>query len=289
MSDEASNALTSPPPLPIPTALTPRVSKFRWGIHLTLMAALPVFVGVAGAASHRDGPALTHSVRGLLTVCGMEVVFFAVVWGLALLASRPTRDDLLLRWRPGYWVVPLGLAYSVAIRVAAGIVLAVVLKIGGAVAIASHRASVAEVQKFVTENRPQVEKLVDIQAMTHNPAYFWLAVILVSFVIGGLREELWRSSFLAGLRSIWPRVFASQNGGIAGAAIAALFFGAGHLPQGMLAVAMITVVGFLLGVAMTVHRSIWPSVVAHGLFDAASMAALPYLPEFQKMLEHAGK
>ena len=35
---------------------------------------------------------------------------------------------------------------------------------------------------------------------------------------------------------------------------------------------MITIVGFLLGVIMSLHRSVWPSVVAHGLFDAASLA-----------------
>jgi hypothetical protein len=129
---------------------------------------------------------------------------------------------------------------------------------------------------------------MDVQALSHNPVYFLLMVVLVSWVIGGLREELWRSSFLAGLRSLWPRVFASNGGGIAGAAVAALFFGVGHIPQGLLAAATITVVGFLLGVIMTMHRSIWPSVVAHGLFDSASMVlivwVLPHIEEWQRML-----
>ncbi len=57
---------------------------------------------------------------------------------------------------------------------------------------------------------------------------------LVSFLVGGLREELWRSSFIAGLRALWPRAFDSENGGILAAGIAALFFGVGHLPQGWL-------------------------------------------------------
>ena len=68
-----------------------------------------------GAASHGDGPALTHTVRGLLHV-SFEVLFFAIPFGLAWLASRANRDDLLLRWRPGYWVLPLGALYSIAIR-----------------------------------------------------------------------------------------------------------------------------------------------------------------------------
>jgi len=60
----------------------------------------------------------------------------------------------------------------------------------------------------------------------------------------------------------------------------------------MMAVALVTVVGFLLGVIMTLHRSIWPSVVAHGLFDSASLAMIPWamkhLPEFQRMMGKGG-
>ena len=260
----------------------------RWGVHLALMAALPVVAAFGGAASRGDGPALTHTVHGLLSVCAFEVLFFAIPFGVAWLASRASRDDLLLRWRPGFWVLPLGALYSLAIRLTAGIAVA----IGVGIYVASTRASPAEVQNFAAANRPQVEKLVDIQALSHDPVYFWLTVVLVSLVIGGLREELWRSSFLAGLRSLWPRTFGSTGGGIAGAAIAALFFGAGHLPQGILAAAMIAVVGFLLGVIMTLHRSVWPSVVAHGLFDAASIAMLPWamqhLQEWQRMTGQGG-
>ncbi len=235
------------------------------------MAALPIAAGLGGAA-RQGGPALGHDVAGLLKVCGMEVVFFGGAFALAWLASRANRDDLLLRWRPGYWVVPLGVVYSVAVRLAAGIVVAFTM----AIVMVSTRTSPGAMQQFAEDHRPKVETLVDMEALTHNPAYFWLTVVLVSLLMGGLREELWRSSFLAGLRRLWPRVFASQGGGIVGAGVAALFFGAGHIPQGMLAVAMITVVGFLLGAIMSLHRSVWPSVVAHGLFDAASLALLPW-------------
>jgi len=288
MSEESHTALT-PPPLPdsAPTPPARPVSKIRWGIHLALMASLPLLAGFAGPTSRGKGPALTHTARGLLIVCAVELLLFAVPFGLAWLASRATKDDLLLRWRPGYWVVPLGAVYSLAIRMGAGIVMVIV----GTIAMISTGASKADLEKFVQGNRPQVEKLVDLHAMSSSSAYYWLSVILVSFVIGGLREELWRSSFLAGLRSIWPRAFGSQGGAIGGAAIAALFFGVGHIPQGMLAAALITVVGFLLGVIMTAHRSVWPSVVAHGFFDAASLALLPWamqqMQELQK-IQHLG-
>jgi membrane protease YdiL (CAAX protease family) len=291
MSEESPTALT--PPLPVSKPIPPArpVSKIRWGIHLALMASLPLIAGFAGRISHGKGPALTNNARGLLIVCAAEVLLFAIPFGLAWLASRATKDDLLLRWRPGWWVLPLGALYSLAIRMCAGIVMAIVMVIVIVVAMATRGASPANVQEFVQAHRPHVEKLVDVQAMSSSPAYYWLNVVLVSFVIGGLREELWRSSFLAGLRSIWPRAFGSQRGAIGGAAIAALFFGVGHIPQGMLAAALITVVGFLLGMIMTAHRSIWPSVAAHGFFDAASLALLPWamqhMQDLQKM-QHLG-
>lgn len=241
------------------------------------MASLPIIAGFAGNASRGGGPALTDNVWGLLTVTAYELLFFAAIFGLAWLFSRATRDDLLMRWRPGYWVIPLGVVYSVVIRMAVGAVLVFCTL----VYVAVTHASMASVQAFSQANQPKVGALLDVNALAHNPVYFWLLVAVVSPVVGGLREEIWRSSFLAGLRSLFPEAFASDRGGIFGAGVAALFFGLGHYPQGWLAMGMITIVGFLLGVVMTVHRSIWPSVVAHGVFDATSMGlllvALPYL------------
>jgi hypothetical protein len=286
MSEQSSPVLT---PSPVPAGDAPSTdrpkSKLRWAMHLTIMAALPVIAGLGGAATSRQGPALTGSARGLLIVSVYEVLFFAVFLGLAWLFSRASKDDLLLRWRPGFWVLPLGVVYSVAIRLIAIIVVVTSL----AIVFASHAG---DAQKYAEEHRPKVEALVDMQALTHDPVYFWLSVIVVSLVVGGLREELWRSSFLAGLRALWPRVFDSPGGGIGGAAVAAMFFGAGHFPQGVLAVGLVTVVGFLLGVIMSLHRSIWPSVVAHGLFDATTMIMLAWMaqnvPTFQRMMSGQG-
>jgi len=284
MSDESTAAL-QPPPLPNPITPAPAkpVAKWRWTIHLTLMAALPVIAGFAGAASKNKGPAIPNDVRALLVVCAFELLFVAIPYGLAWLASRATVDDLLLRWRPTHWVFPLGAIYSVAIRLAMGVVFLVCV----GVVLASGKASMDQIKAFIEVHRPQVEKLVDTGAMQWNSAYFWLNATLVSLVVGGLREELWRSSFLAGLRALWPRAFGSQGGSIAAAAVAALFFGVGHLPQGILGASIITVVGFFLGVIMTQHKSIWPAVIAHGLFDATSMALLPIAMEMQKA-QHLG-
>jgi membrane protease YdiL (CAAX protease family) len=90
------------------------------------------------------------------------------------------------------------------------------------------------------------------------------------------------------LRGLCPSVFEGTWGGVGGAAIAALFFGAGHLPQGVAAAAVITVVGFGLGVIMVVHRSMWPAAIAHGAFDAASFAAIPWMMQHLDQFHHMG-
>ncbi len=180
------------------------------------MASLPLLAGFAGPASHGKGPALTHTARGLLIVCAVELLLFAIPFGLAWLASRATKDDLLLRWRPGYWVVPLGAVYSLAIRMGAGLVVLIVATI----AMVSTGASKADLEKFVQGNRPQVEKLVDLHAMSSSSAYYWLSVILVSFVIGGLALDLaagiriaersdWRSRHRRAL--LWRGTYSAGN------------------------------------------------------------------------------
>jgi membrane protease YdiL (CAAX protease family) len=128
----------------------------------------------------------------------------------------------------------------------------------------------------VMANRPDVEAVVDVTALRDNPAYFWLSLTLVSFVVAGLREELWRAAVLVGLRKLWPRWFGSRRGQFAAAGLAAVVFGAGHLPQGTVAACATAVLGFGLGTIMLLHRSIWPAVLTHGFFDATSLALLPW-------------
>jgi len=44
------------------------------------------------------------------------------------------------------------------------------------------------------------------------------------------------------------------------------------------------ILGLFLGVLIVLHRSIWPAVIAHGLFDATSMAVLPWWIEKARQL-----
>lgn len=264
-----------PPPVS-PVIQTTPVARWRWWIHLVVIGIYPLLIGVLALVFGKGhGAALTGSAKGLLIVCAEQLAIFGIFLAVAWWASKASRDDLLLRWRGGIWPVPLGIGYSVALRMAvgilAGIVVAVLLVAGG--------FTLESLQEYVMAHRPDVESVVDVPAMRREPLYFWLTLTLVSFVVAGLREELWRAGVLAGLRVLWPRAFGSRLGQIAGVAVAAVIFGFGHLGQGVLAVGLTAVLGFGLGAIMVWHRSIWPAVIAHGMFNATSLALIPWVLE----------
>ena len=216
---------------------------------------------------------LSRSTGGLLWVCALELLVFGVVFGLACFSSRATRDDLLLRWQGKIRPVLLGAGYSVALRLALAL-LVIVMSIG---LVASHVMTPASLKDFFSANRPGVETIIDVAAMRNNPVYFWLTLTVVSFVVAGLREELWRSAFLAGMRGLWPQHFGSRAGQVLAVIICSMIFGLGHLAMGPLAVCFAGLIGLGLGLIMIFHGSIWPAVIAHGLFDATSMAMLPWV------------
>ncbi len=258
-----------------PLAQPPRlVSRARWLGHLVILAALPIAVAIVGLA-HRgaDRPALTHGVSGLLLVCVKELLITGVLFGFAWLLSRASRDDLLLRWRLGFWAIPLGLGYSVAMRMIVGVTLGLL----AGILVVSRVISAEHLQEFVMQNRPKVEVLMDVPLLQERTLYFWLSITLVSFVVAGLREELWRAGMLAGLRRVWPGVFGTRAGEMAAVVVVALLFGLGHAPQGIIAVVLTAFIGLILGGVMAAHRSVWPAVIAHGAFDAGSIIMLAFL------------
>jgi membrane protease YdiL (CAAX protease family) len=263
---------------------TKPVSRRRWWIHLILVTSYILLVALLGLGRGQTRqPALSHTAAGLLWVCALELFSFGLVFAVALLASRASRDDLLLRWRAKGLPVVLGAAYSVSLRLAVGLATALV----ALVLLATHVMTIDSMKDFFTKNRPGVENAVDVAALRDNPAYYWLTLTLVSFVVAGLREELWRSSFLAALRKLWPRQFGSTIGQVAGVFIAAVIFGLAHLSMGVMAAFFGGVLGLCLGLIMVFHRSIWPAVFAHGFFDATSMALIPWaMTQMQNFPKH---
>jgi membrane protease YdiL (CAAX protease family) len=269
--------------MPPPPEEAQPVSRWRWLVHLILITLYLVMLTLLGLERHKIiRPALTHTVRGLLTVCGVELLLFGLVLGAAWLASRASLEDLLLRWRGKALPVLLGAAYSVGLRLAITVLAAAVV----AILLATRAMTLDSLQDFAVNKRPGVEKMVDVQAMRDNPAYYWLTLTLVSFVVAGVREELWRSSFLAGMKNLWPRQFGSTLGQIWAVVIAAVIFGTAHMSMGILAAVMAGVLGLGLGLIMVLHRSIWPAVFAHGFFDCTSMA---FIPVALKLMDHLPK
>ena len=257
----------------IPPLIEPPVNRRRWWIHLILLGAYVLVAGVVGLTRVKSQtPALTHTVGGLLFVCAMELLVFGCVFGLACYASRATRDDLRLRWRGKFKPVLLGAGYSLAFR----LVIAIIFIMATTALMLTHLVTPDSLQAYVKTNRPDVETLVDVTAMGHNPAYYWLTLTLVSFLVAGLREELWRSAFLAGLKALWPQYFGSRLGQVGAVVVVAIFFAFAHLPLGLIGVVNAGFLGVGLGLIMVFHRSIWPAVIAHGFFDMASMAMIPW-------------
>lgn len=245
--------------------------RWRWWVHLVLIGGF--FASGMVFNRHRGGPALTSSPRGLLLVSGINIAVFAVVFGVAWLTSRASLEQMFLRWRPGWWVLPLGFGYSIAIR----LVVAVAAIAVAGLLLLTHLVTLESLQRLGGTRAIDLEKMVDLSAMQHQPLYYWLNLTLVSFVMAGLREELWRAGTLAAMRALWPRLFASRGGGISAVAIIALAFGAAHLVMGPIAAVAAGLLGFMLGLIIIFHHSIWPAVLAHGFFDALSLALLPYL------------
>lgn len=275
MDDQAVSALLPPEP----------ASRRRWGVHLFVITAYLVIIGLAGwTRAGSRVPLFLNRASRLVMVSALEMLSFGVVFGVAWAASRATRDDLLLRWRGRLWPIPLGVAYSVVLRLS--LVVAVLVPSG--ILVVSGLVTPDGVQHFFTTHAPNIGALVDLPAMSHDRAYFWIMLTVVSFVVAGLREELWRSAFLAGLGHVWPAAFRSRAGQVRAVAIAAIVFGLGHAAMGPLAVALAGVIGFGLGLIMVLHRSIWPAVIAHGTFDATTMALIPcvmtQMKHYQQML-----
>jgi membrane protease YdiL (CAAX protease family) len=248
----------------------------RWLLHLAILGLYPLLAG--GLSFARGGarmPILGHTPNSVMLVSVYQLGIFAALFGVAWLASRASAIDLQLRWRPGWKAIPLGILYSLGLRLALALV-AILVIVG---LMLGQVIRPEDMPMIIQSNRPNLGALVDVGALGTDPAYFWLNVILVSFVVAGLREELWRAAMLAGLRAVWPDWFGSRPGQIAAVGVAAALFGLGHVSQGPAAVGAAGLLGFGLGVIMVLHRSIWPAVITHGLFDATTFAVLPLLSQ----------
>jgi membrane protease YdiL (CAAX protease family) len=209
----------------------------------------------------------------LLQVAAVEMLMFSAMVGLALLFSKATWRQMLMNWKQGWTTLAYGAFYSVVLRL--GIALLTLLLLAPILLNSKDT-------KAIEEFRPKTENLIDAKAL-EDPIYLALTLTVISFVVAGFREELWRAGVLAGLRGAAPEFFSTRKGQYAAAVIAAVIFGLGHLPQGYGGAIMTGALGLGLGIIMVRHQSIWEAALAHGFFNATSFALifimLKYFPD----------
>lgn len=273
--------MEAPPVLAIPAAppeLPSPVPKpaWRWAVMLLLLASYPLTLGLLAKALGRFGieepsgqtTILPGTTRGLLLVCVENIGVFAVLFGLAWAFGRASLDDLFARWRRPWLTLGFGAVWSVGLRLGVGaLVGAVVLGV-----TAWQKLSGGETVSL-DEFRPKIENVISIEAL-HDPFYLLVSVTLLSFVVAGLREELWRAGMLAAFRKLLPMRWQNRWGQAAAITFSAIIFGLGHLPQGPAGVLLTGLLGIGLGWVMTLHRSLWVAVLAHGFFDATSFVGI---------------
>ena len=93
---------------------------------------------------------------------------------------------------------------------------------------------------------------------------FEIAIWIVVAVTAGFVEEVVFRGYLQRQFSAWTHHH------IAGCAITALVFGAGHLYQGLASAALITIAGFAISLFAYASRSLAPGMVAHAFEDLIS-------------------
>ena len=245
-------------------------AKWRWAMALLILGLYPV--ATVFWRPHRlasRGAMLPSDVPRFFSVTTRELVIFSAFFVIAWVFSRGGADDFLLRWQGGWRPVVDGLLYSVGLRMALFAVL-VALSIGALMAGFEPE----QIEKFVKRYAPGPERVVSVKALA-DPFYRLVLMTWGSFIVAGLREELWRVAMLfAGTRLLVPAV-TPRVATAAALVFSSCLFGLGHIYQGMLAVGATAILGVLLGAIMLRHRSIWPAVIAHGAFDATSFLLLP--------------
>ena len=97
------------------------------------------------------------------------------------------------------------------------------------------------------------------------------ASVLLLAVFTGVHEEILFRGFVltrlgAFFRSPAPAVI-----------LCGVFFGAMHVYQGVIGVIQTTAVGLVLGAIVVITRSLWPAIIAHGIFNAVGLALIPLI------------
>ena len=262
------------PALPPAPETTRRIPRWRWAFFLLLIGFYPVWMSLLGEFLSlrfrgKSKSALPSSPIHLVISVSLDLAIFGVIWWLGWLFSRATKDELLLRWRGGFWKpITQGFGYALGIRLAIVVAFMFVFLLASiALAVAGHDPKA--LGHLIEHAAPKDDALFPKGALS-NPLYLLLTVTLLSFVAAGGREELWRTACLAALRHLLPDRMSERARWGWAIGLSSVIFGLGHVYQGGLGVIITGIIGAGLGVLTWRNRSIWPSVWAHGFFDATS-------------------
>lgn len=252
----------------VPPLDPPEISRRRWAWFTGILASYPLILGALGASGSSQSneealpAALGSTASDLINVAFVELTVFAIFFGAAMSVARPSASALFLKWED-WRSVPRGFAYSIGLRIAIGILTMIIL-------VATSWYSGESLEDLGQSAQPDISAMVDGDALQNDPVYLTMNVTLVSFVLGGLREELWRAGLLAGAMALFPGAMRTALGRWSAVTLIAVVFGLGHLTQGLAGVALTGALGIGLGWIILKQRSIWDAVFAHGFFNATS-------------------
>lgn len=210
----------------------------------------------------------------------IALLIFGVPFALGILLTKPSREDLFLRV-PRNWLLTctLGAVWSVVLRLAilvpAALVATVVMALNPQDGL----------NKF-TANRPKIENLLDPEALA-NPVYALACMTWLSFVVAGLREELWRAAVIRGICVLGGGFVSDRKLEWFAVLFSSILFGLAHLTQGWLGVLLTGLLGVGLGMIQILRRSLPEAVLAHGFFDASTFFLI-FLLQQKELLERLG-
>ena len=256
----------NPPPASRP------IARWRWFIATLVVGAFPFAAALSSTTRARGNPGgeatLPSSVEGLIFAGALQLAFILFFVGIGWLFSRATKAELWMRWRGGIAPLWQGALYSIGLRLLPLLpffFIAIVLTIMG------FKPETAA--NWLNANRPQTDGIGD-SIRAGSALYKAVMLTFFSFVVAGWGEELWRVATMRGLIEIAPRAMPPLAKNVIAVLVSAMVFGVGHLYQGVVGVGVTAFIGVALGAITLYHRSIWPAVIAHGCFDAASFLAV---------------
>jgi membrane protease YdiL (CAAX protease family) len=243
---------------------------------LIAMVLLPFLLPWILQTSDGSSPAATAlpgDTAGMLLAVAENIGVSGLLLGLAFWVGKPSASELWIRRQNPLVAGAFAIGWSVALRIGLGMIL---LTIVGVYTVKNGHDRTEEMVKHL---RPDVEKLLPFAAL-HDPVYALILVTVVSFVLAGFREELWRAGVLAVLLSLFQNGRRTRPALFTAVIVSSLIFGAAHATQGVGGMLIAGVLGLGLGAIMIGHRSFWIAAAAHGLFDATSFTLIWALVHF---------